>query len=615
MDKKKFLTPFLQWSDIVNMMRKRKSALVYAHIFALCGTLLAVPVPLLMPLLVDEVLLDQPGRLLEGLSFILPSDWQTGVGFILAILVITLLLRSFSLVFNIIQGRQFARVAKHLTFQIRSLLAKQLMRTPLRAFESVGAGSISSHFVTDVETLDKFLGETLSRLLISLLSVIGTAVVLLLLSWQLAIFILLLNPIVVYFSSRLGAKVKHLKRNENTAFELFQQALVETLDGIHEIRAANRERHYLLRVIDRARGVRDTAIDYAWKSEAASRASFLLFLSGVELFRAAGMIMVLYTDLTVGQIFAVFSYLWFMMGPVQDLLNMQYSFYAASAALKRINNMLALGTDTDTDSELAPLAAACAQPNASEQGQSPANPFLGVTTLPISVQDLSFSYNGERKVLDEVNLHINAGEKVALVGASGGGKSTFIQLLLGLYPADTGEIRFGGVSSQQIGFPTIREHIATVLQQPVLFNDTVRANLCLGDEHKDAALWQALKVAQLFEVVSEMTEGLDTQVGRRGMKLSGGQQQRLAIARMVLKNPAIVILDEATSALDTDTENKLHAALEDFLRGRTTLIVAHRLSSVRQADRVLVFEDGKISQSGTHHELLAQEGLYRTLYN
>lgn len=610
MDKKNSLTPYLQWSDIVNMMRKRKSALIYAHIFALCGTLLAVPVPLLMPLLVDEVLLDQPGRLLAGLSWVLPSNWQTGVGFILAILVITLLLRIFSLVFNIIQGRQFARVAKHLTFQIRSLLAKQLMRTPLRAFESVGAGSISSHFVTDVETLDKFLGETLSRLLISLLSVIGTAVVLLLLSWQLALFILLLNPVVVYFSSRLGAKVKHLKRNENTAFELFQQALIETLDGIHEIRAANRERHYLLRVIDRARGVRDTAIDYAWKSEAASRASFLLFLSGVELFRAAGMIMVLYTDLTVGQIFAVFSYLWFMMGPVQDLLNMQYSFYAASAALKRINNMLALGTDTDTDNEQTSITAGISQ-----QAPSVKNPFLGATTLPINVQNLSFSYNGERKVLDEVNLHINAGEKVALVGASGGGKSTFIQLLLGLYPADSGDISFGGISCQQIGFPTIREHIATVLQQPVLFNDTVRANLCLGDEHEDAALWQALKVAQLFEVVSAMTEGLDTQVGRRGMKLSGGQQQRLAIARMVLKNPAIVILDEATSALDTDTENKLHAALEDFLRGRTTLIVAHRLSSVRQADRVLVFEDGKISQSGTHHELLAQEGLYRTLYN
>lgn len=595
MDKKNLQTPLLQWSDIVNMMKKRRTALIYAHLFALCGTVLAVPVPLLMPLLVDEVLLDSPGRLLDGLSWFLPTGWQTGVGFILAVLVITLLLRTLSLIFNIIQGRQFARVAKHLTFQIRQLLARQLSRTPLRAFESVGAGSVSSHFVTDVETLDKFLGETLSRLLISLLSVIGTAVVLLLLSWQLGLFILLLNPVVVYFSSRLGAKVKYLKRNENSAFELFQQALIETLDGIHEIRAANRERHYLLRVTDRARGVRDTAIDYAWKSEAASRASFLLFLSGVELFRAAGMIMVLYTDLTVGQIFAVFSYLWFMMGPVQDLLNMQYSFYAASAALKRINSMLALGGEPEP--------------------QGTVNPFANATTLPITVDKLSFSYNGERKVLDNVSLQIQAGEKVALVGASGGGKSTFIQLLLGLYPADSGVIYFGGVSSKEIGFPTIREHVATVLQQPVLFNDTVRSNLSLGDEHDDTALWQALKVAQLDDVIATMDDGLNTQVGRRGVKLSGGQQQRLAIARMVLKNPAIVILDEATSALDTETETKLHAALSTFLKGRTTLIVAHRLSSVRQADRVLVFEDGKISQSGTHHELLEQDGLYRTLYS
>lgn len=594
MDKKTLNASLLQWPNIIRMMQRHRSLLIYAHLFALCGTLLAVPVPLLMPLLVDEVLLDSPGRLLSGLDGLLPEAWQTGVGYILAVLVITLLLRSLSLVFNIIQGRQFARVAKHLTFQIRRRLARQLTRTPLRAFESIGAGSVSSHFVTDVETLDKFLGETLSRLLISILSVVGTAVVLLLLNWQLGLFILLLNPVVVYFSSRLGARVKHLKRDENSAFEVFQQALVETLDGIHEIRAANRERHYMLRVIDRARGVRDTAIDYAWKSEAAGRASFLLFLSGVELFRAVGMIMVLYTDLTVGQIFAVFSYLWFMMGPVQDLLNMQYSFYAATAALKRINRMLALGGEPERPGRV--------------------DPFEGATTLPISVTGLSFSYNGERKVLDNISLQIRAGEKVALVGASGGGKSTFIQLLLGLYPADAGDICFGGVNSQDIGFPTIREHVATVLQQPILFNDTVRSNLSLGDVHDDEALWQALRVAQLDQVIADMEQGLDTQVGRRGVKLSGGQQQRLAIARMVLKNPAIVILDEATSALDTETEQKLHQALAGFLRGRTTLIVAHRLSSVRQADRVLVFEDGKISQSGTHHELLEQPGLYRTLY-
>ncbi len=595
MNKKDSNSRVLHWSGLISMMRRHKKQLIRAHLLAIAGTLLAVPVPLLMPLLVDEVLLEQPGSLIAALNPILPDNWQTGVGYILAVLVVTLLLRVMALVFNILQGRQFARVAKHITFQIRQRLTRQLMRTPMRTFESVGAGSVSSHYITDVETLDKFLGETLSRLLISLLSVIGTAVVLLLLNWQLGLFILLLNPVVVFFSSRLGSKVKYLKRNENKAFELFQQALVETLDGIQEIRAANRERHYLRRVIDRARGVRDTAIEYHWKSEAAGKASFLLFLSGVELFRAVGMIMVLFTDLTVGQIFAVFSYLWFMMGPVQELLNMQYSFYAADAARKRINSMLALGGEPES--------------------QGRVNPFTGTTTLPIDVNHLSFSYDGERKVLDDVSLGIAAGEKVALVGASGGGKSTFIQLLLGLYPADSGDIRFGGVSCKDIGFSTIREHVATVLQQPVLFNDTVRANLNLGDEHHDDAIWQALKVAQLDEVVAAMDKGLDTEVGRRGVRLSGGQQQRLAVARMILKDPAIVILDEATSALDTDTEQRLHQAMSGFLKGRTTLIVAHRLSSVRQADRVIVFEDGKISQSGTHHELLDQPGLYRTLYS
>lgn len=582
------------WQSIFNAAKAYKKEIIIAHVVAILATLASVPVPLLMPLMVDEVLLKTPGPAIEVMDRILPTDWQVPVAYILCVLLFTVFLRTLSVALTVLQSRQFTIVAKHITFLIREVLVKQMRHIAIREYETLGSGSLSSHFVTDVETLDKFIGDTLSRFLVSVLTVFGTAVVLLWLNWQLGLFILLLNPVVIFFSTKLGSKVKHLKRNENSAFELFQQAVVETLDGIYEIRAANKERHYIARIIDRAKGLRNSAIDYAWRSEAAGRASFLIFLIGFEVFRAVAMIMVLFTDLTVGEIFAVFGYLWFMMGPVQELLNMQYSYFAASASLKRLNSVLALSVEPELPAQQ--------------------SPFTQTSELALSLRNLHFSYNEEVEVIRGISLDIQPGEKVAFVGASGGGKSTLIQLLLGLYPLNRGEILFNDVNVNQCGFELIRSHTATVLQSPCLFNDNIRNNLTLGEDVADERIWQALKIAQLDDFVRKLDEQLDTQVGQRGVKLSGGQKQRIAIARMVLSDPKLVIMDEATSALDTQTEANLHLALTDFLKDRTTIIVAHRLSSVKQADRIFVFEDGKISQTGHHAALVNQPGLYQSLY-
>jgi ATP-binding cassette subfamily C protein len=189
-----------------------------------------------------------------------------------------------------------------------------------------------------------------------------------------------------------------------------------------------------------------------------------------------------------------------------------------------------------------------------------------------------------------------------------------VQLLLGLYTAQSGEVRFGGVLQQAIGLETLRDNVAVVLQHPALFNDTIRANLTMGRDAGDQACWNALQIAQLDSTVREMPLGLDSIVGRSGVRLSGGQRQRLAIARMVLAEPKVVILDEATSALDAATEYNLHQALGRFLQGRTTLIIAHRLSAVKQADRVLVFDGGRIAEQGDHQQLIAEGGLYARLY-
>jgi ATP-binding cassette subfamily C protein len=290
---------------------------------------------------------------------------------------------------------------------------------------------------------------------------------------------------------------------------------------------------------------------------------------------------------------AVFSYLWFMIGPVEQLLNLQYAFYAAGGALSRINQLLARADEP--------------------QYVGGHDPFAGRDTADIEVRGLCFSYQDE-PVLEGLDLSIAAGEKVAIVGASGGGKSTLVQLLLGLYQPQAGQIRFAGVDIQDIGLGTVRDNVAVVLQHPALFNDTVRANLLMGRERDDQACWQALEIAQLAETIRQLPAGLDSVVGRSGVRLSGGQRQRLAVARMVLAEPKVVILDEATSALDAATEYALHQGLNRFLQGRTTLIIAHRLSAVKQADRVLVFDGGRIAEQGDHQQLIADGGLYAKLY-
>jgi ATP-binding cassette subfamily C protein len=581
------------WDYIYRIALHHKKELFTAHIIAILATIASVPVPLLMPLLVDEVLLNRPGITIATINRLVPAQWQSPILYIAAVLLASLLLRIISIAFHIIQGKQFTTIAKDIVFRIRHRLITQLQSISMAEYESLGSGTVVTHLVTDLDTIDNFIGTTISRLLVALLTIIGTAVILLWMHWQLGLFILLLNPIVIYFTRVVGNKVKDLKANENKAYEIFQQALTETLEAIHQIRASNREKHYCRQLIESARTVKDYSTAFTWKSDAASRLSFLIFLFGFDVFRALAMLMVFYSDLSIGEMLAVFGYLWFMMAPVQEVLGIQYAFYAAKAALNRINRLNAL----------------------QQEPRYPhlENPFLNKKTVAIRVENLNFGYSDE-KVLNNIKLSIKAGEKVALVGASGGGKSTLVQTLIGLYAPNSGTIYYDNIPIERIGLEVIREHVVTVLQHPILFNDSIRANLTLGKPASDAQLWRALKIAQLKDVIVDLPDGLDTIVGRHGMRLSGGQRQRMAIARMIVADPKVVILDEATSALDSETEHKLHQALAEFLEGRTTIIIAHRLSAVKQADHVYVFEEGAICEQGRHETLINQKGLYAKLY-
>lgn len=582
------------WRELRSSILSYKKELWLANIIAILGAIAAVPIPLLIPLLVDEVLLEQPGTLVAMTQSMFPESWYGPVLYIVTVLFFTLLLRLIALILGVWQMRQFTFISKDVIFNMRRDLLHRLEKVRMSEYETLGSSTVASHLVTDLDAIDEFVSVSTSKFLVAVLSIIGTAAVLIWMNWQLALFILILNPVVIYATTVFGRKVKQLKKKENSAYQLFQETLAETLDAIMQIRASNREKHYIKRIIESAAHIKSHSSAFTWKSDAANRLSFVIFLFGFDVFRAVSMFMVLYSDLSIGQMLAVFAYLWFMMAPVQEVVNIQYAFHAAEAALKRINNLMQIHLEPEY--------------------QHSQNPFKNKTTTSIKLQNVCFSYDGENRILNNISLTIKAAEKVALVGASGGGKTTMVQVIIGLYIPSSGEVYFDDVNIKDIGLDIVRDNVATVLQHPALLNDTIRMNLTLGKNFNDHQLWQALEVAQLKTTIQELDDKLDTRVGRNGIRLSGGQRQRLAIARMILSDPKIVILDEATSALDTTTENRLHIALKDFLKQRTTIIIAHRLSAVKQADRALVFEDGMIVEQGHHDELIEQQGLYASLY-
>ncbi|WP_029937548.1 ABC transporter ATP-binding protein [Thiomicrospira sp. S5] len=586
--------PAYSWQRIFDLVLRHKSRLIKAHIIALFAMLATVPLPLLLPLLVDEVLLDKPGWIVHSLNDVIPLAWQTALGYILIVTLITILLRVLGVVFGVWQVQQFTVISKDVTFGIRKDLLARIQGVAMSQYETMGSGSVTATMVNDVNTIDTFLGTTVGKVILAVFSLVGVTAVLLWLHWELALFILLMNPIVVYFTMRMGRAVKTLKKDENTAIDAFQQALSETLDALQQVRAANQDTPFFRRILGNAQDIKHHSEAFTWKSEAASRISFLIFLVGFDIFRGVSFLMVVFSNLSIGEMMAVFGYLWFMMGPVQEILAIQYAYSAGSGALQRINNVLDLEQEPKYPQKQ--------------------NPF-DADTVSVEVKNLFFHYPGkDEAVLHDLSFTIQPGEKLAFVGASGGGKTTLVQLLLGFYQQDAGEVLYNGVSIKDIGQQCVRENVATVLQQPVLFQQSIRFNLTLGQDLADEQLWQALEMAQLKEVVEKLEHRLDTMVGRNGIKLSGGQRQRLAIARMILQDPKVVIMDEATSALDMETERQLYVDLAPFLKGRTTLIVAHRLSSIKQADRILVFEDGHIIESGSHEDLVVSGGTYQRLY-
>ncbi|SFV58576.1 Lipid A export ATP-binding/permease protein MsbA [hydrothermal vent metagenome] len=550
---------------ILDEISKHKKVLILANLVAILSTILVIPVPLLIPLLIDELILGKSGDITKTI------DQYLTIGspeyYILVVLLVTLFLKAISLLLNLLHIRLFTKISKEVIYVIRKKLLNHLKTVSMTEYDMLGSGSISAKVITDVDTVDKFVASSVGEIVVELLTLISIAVVILYLNWQLALVILLLNPLVMSFYLHVFRKVAKIKKKENRAIEIFQNSLTESLELYNQIRVQNREEYFLNDIDNKAKEIRDRGYQFGLKSEIALEFSRMLIMYSHDIFRAMGILMVFLGFLTIGKMLAIFAYAWIIMRPVDKLMNFTHLYFNAKTSIERLNEILKLHAEPKYEAKI--------------------DPFKDKKTASIRLENLSFSYDGKVDVLKNINLEIKAGEKVAIVGKTGSGKSTLAQILIGLYPISDGNIYYNEHEIREIGYKKVRENVGFVLQSPLMFNNTLRFNLTLGKNYKDKEIYEVLKVAQLYDFVNGLESRLDTIVGKNGTKLSGGQKQRLSIARVLLDNPKVIIFDESTSSLDDETEDKLLKALESYIKDKTIISIAHRRTSIEKADRVI----------------------------
>lgn len=575
---------FITFRSIFQLMLHKKSAFVYGQIITIVVILVSVPIPLMLPKLVDEVLLHKPSYFVHSID----SFFGSGSAFyyVTIVTLAVVFLRFIYFALGVVVTKLFTKISKYVTFMIRKRLIDHLKITSMNEYESIGSGAITANLITDVNTLDNFLITSVSKFIASVLTLLAVGIVMLTINPILGALILVIQPLIMLISKRMSKSVGTLKKDENEAIEKFQESIGESLELYGQIKASNKEEYFFSKAVKLADNIQTTSNEYGYKSVAYERFSYTIFLIVFELLRASGLLLVAYSDLSIGMMFAMFGYIWFIMTPVQDILSMQYSYASATAAIKRLNKILSLKTEASSMKS------------------------LENRDIDISLKDVGFSYNSDKKVLQNISFDIPSGSKIALIGASGSGKTTLAQVLSGFYEKESGELCYNGIPIEELSKKELRKRIFLVLQMPILFNATLRFNITMGDDIDDEIILEAIKIAQLSEMVEGMSNGLDTIVGHHGIRLSGGQRQRLSIARMIIADPSVVIFDESTSALDVHTEAKLYRTLFPLLKEKTVITIAHRLSTVKNADKIYVLESGKIVQSGTHQELEQEEGHY-----
>jgi ATP-binding cassette subfamily B protein len=478
---------------------------------------------------------------------------------------------------------------------VRKYIYEHMQRLSLRFYEDKQVGTLMSNVVNDTDLFEQLIAHAIPDVVVNLITLVGVTAVLLSLNWKLTLLSTVPIPLVIASLQLYARYVRPAFRNRQKELGDLNAILNDSLSGIREIKAFTREDEQALRINQRIDRYRQSLLN-ALKLMATFQ-PFVEFTSslGTLIVIYFGGQLALHGELAIADLVAFFLYLEMFYTPVRNLSGAWEAVQSSLAGADRVAGLLA-------------------------EPQEPQN-IHGAVTIPgrvqgdLALRDVSFEYIEGLPVLEDVTLDIPAHSVVALVGPTGVGKSTLVSLIPRFYDPTRGAITLDGCDLREYTLDSLRHQISLVLQDVFLFYGTVRENLLFGRPGATSEqMLAAAKAANAHEFIAQLPDGYDTLVGERGVKLSGGQKQRLSIARAILKDAPILILDEATSSVDTETELLIQQALERLMQGRTTIVIAHRLSTVRNADQIVVLEDKSIREMGTHDELIRLNGLYKRLY-
>jgi ATP-binding cassette, subfamily B, bacterial MsbA len=564
------------FSKILRYAMPYRKGIVFAFLCLMVTSVITLVLPLIVRNMINVVVVEKNAAALNSLT--------------LDILGVI----AFQMVFGITQNYILGFVGNRMTADFRMDLFNHIQSLSLRFFQERRVGEIISRMSNDISVIQKALVSIPVAVLRQSITLVGGLAIVFYLNWKLSGLILIVLPPLMLFARIFGKRLRTLAGQVQDQIARTMVVLEEVISSIKVVKSYNREEYEQKRF--------EAGIESAFDAEvkkvkvSAFFGPFVLFLTFLvsALLVWYGGRQVMAGTTTPGELAAFFLYAIIIAGPIGTFVRLYTQVQEALGAIRRVYEIL----------ETRPLIA------------DPENPVtFDKIQGGIEFDHVSFGYNKDIPVLKEVSLQVRPGEQVALVGPSGAGKSTVIQLVHRFFDVDSGAIRIDGHDIRETALKTFLNHVALVPQETLLFGGTIRENILYGKlDATDEELDQAARFANAFDFIKNLDQGYDTVVGEKGVKLSGGERQRIAIARALLKNPKILILDEATSSLDNQSETLIQDALENLMKGRTTLIIAHRLSTVHNADRIIVLDKGRVVESGDHKELIANEGLYYKLY-
>lgn len=488
------------------------------------------------------------------------------------------------------------RLGNFLAYKLRNACYEKLQFLSFRYYDTARTGDLMSRLTGDLEAIRQFIGFGFAQILNLVLMVAFGSIMMFSISWKLTLLTLVSMPFLVFTALKFESRIHPAFQEMRLALSSLTTAVQENITGVRTVKSFAREPHEVEKFSGRNERYKSNQI-FASSLWARFFPLMEMFANiSVVILLLVGGVMVIREELTLGELVAFFSLIWYIIGPMWNIGFHINNYTQSKASGERVLELLNQPIDVK-------------------------DPEGAVTLDPANVKghvvfdSVTFAYGNKMAAVRDINIDAPPGSVIGLLGGTGSGKSTIIQLLMHAYNVNSGSIKLDGINIKDIKVRSLRSQIATVFQETFLFSSSIRNNIAYG--MKDVSLEQiirAAKLAQAHDFIMEMEHGYDTIVGERGMGLSGGQKQRIAIARALLKDPKILILDDATSAVDMETEHEIQSGFQEVMRGRTTFIIAHRISSLRHADEILVLDEGHVVQRGKHDELILQEGPYQDVY-